>query len=107
MGRRGPPSRLTDDMIERVKEQYRNGIAHRKIAAEVGTSETNIRRIISIHGVPNRGRKMATLLSADEEDALVRYLSTIEPFRGKFRTLRTFMEQVTRDHGMTEQICAH
>lgn len=104
MGRRGPRSKLTDDMIERVKEQYRNGVAHRTIAAEVGISETNIRRIIGMHGIPKRGRKLATLLSPQEEDGLVRYLSTFGPFRGKYRTLRTAMEQFAQENSKISQI---
>ncbi|XP_055351172.1 uncharacterized protein LOC129597583 [Paramacrobiotus metropolitanus] len=100
MGKRGPRSKMTDDRIERVKELYRDGIAHRTIAKELGISETNIRRIISIHGIPKRERKLATLLSPQQEDGLVKFLLSLGPFRGKYRTLRTLMEEFANENGM-------
>ncbi|XP_055351285.1 uncharacterized protein LOC129597666 isoform X2 [Paramacrobiotus metropolitanus] len=83
-----------------MKELYQNGVAHRNIAKEKGISETNMRRIISSHGIPKRERKLATLLSPQQEDELVKFLVSLGPFGGKYVALRNLMEEFARENDM-------
>jgi ribosome-binding protein aMBF1 (putative translation factor) len=99
MGKRGPRSKVTQDIVEIIKQRYHGGASHRAIADELKISETNIRRILSQHSIPKRDRKLATLLSAAEEDTLVEFLISQKNFRGKYRDLRDLMENFARERG--------
>ncbi|OQV13128.1 hypothetical protein BV898_12668 [Hypsibius exemplaris] len=100
MGKRGPHSKVTPELVETIRERYQGGAPHRVIADEVKISETNIRRILRNHGIEKRPRKLATLLSPAEETYLVDFLVANKTFRGKYRDLRNLMGNFAAERGI-------